>query len=115
MKMKKFSNTSSQNDIIGELTRQTCNNIENLHENSPPQCQDFNTPILNWNASVNSLEKENAMEIAQNKKKWSINGNKKIRHQEYMLRSNMIIIDCNKKNDTVIHGNVNDKETNERN
>ena len=41
MKMKKFSNTSSQNDIIGELTRQTCNNIENLHENSPPQCQDF--------------------------------------------------------------------------
>ena len=68
MKMKKFSNTSSQNDIIGELTRQTCNNIENLHENSPPQCQDFNTPVLNWNASVNSLEKENAMEIAQNKK-----------------------------------------------
>ena len=39
-----------------------------LHESSPPQCQDFNTPMLNRNASVNKLEKMIAMEIAQNKK-----------------------------------------------
>ena len=36
--LRKFSNTPSQNDIIGRLTRQPCNNLENLHESSPPQC-----------------------------------------------------------------------------
>ena len=65
--LRKLSNTPSQNDIIGRLTRQPCSNLEDLHESSP-QCQDFNTPILNRNASVNRLEKENAMKIAQNKK-----------------------------------------------
>ena len=35
-------------------------------------------------------------------------------HQEYMLNSNMVIIDCNKNKDcTVIHRNINDKEANE--
>ena len=53
---------------FGGLTREPCNNLENLHESSPPLCQDFNTPMLNRNASVNRLEKENAMKIAQNKK-----------------------------------------------
>ena len=38
--LRKFSNTPSQNGIIGELTRQTCNNLENLHDSSPPLCQD---------------------------------------------------------------------------
>ena len=56
--LKKFSNTPSQNDIMGGLPRQQCNNLENLHESSPPQCQDFDTPTLNRNASVNRLEKE---------------------------------------------------------
>ena len=64
----KFSNTPLQNDIIGGLTRQPCNNLENLHESSPPLCQDFNTARLNKDASVNRLEKENEMKIAQNKK-----------------------------------------------
>ena len=55
------------------------------------------------------------MKIPQNKK---INDQlmeiRKTSHQEYMLRSNMVITDCNKyKNDTVIHGNVNNKEKNE--
>ena len=62
--LRKFSNTPSQNDIIGGLTRQPCNNLEDLPESSP-QGQDFNTPILNKNSLVN----ENAMKIAQNKKK----------------------------------------------
>ena len=66
--LRKFSNTPSQNDIIGRLTRQPCNNLENLYESSPPQCQGFNTIMLNRNTSVNRLEKENAMRIAQNKK-----------------------------------------------
>ena len=39
MILRKFSNAPSQNDIIGGLTRQPCNNLENLHESSPPQCQ----------------------------------------------------------------------------
>ena len=66
--LRKFSNTTSQNDIIGELTKQPCNNLEDLHESSPPQCQDFNTSMFSRNASVNRLEKENAIKIAQNKK-----------------------------------------------
>ena len=65
---RKFSSTPSQNDITGGLTRQPCNNLEVLHESSPPKCQDFNTPMLKRNVSVNMLEKENAMKIAQNKK-----------------------------------------------
>ena len=65
--LRKFSNTTSQNDIIGELTKQPCNNLEDLHESSPPQ-QDFNTSMFSRNASVNRLEKENAIKIAQNKK-----------------------------------------------
>ena len=65
--LRKFSNTRSQNDINGGLTRQPCNNLEYLHESSL-QYQNFYTPILNRNASVNRLEKENAMKIAQNKK-----------------------------------------------
>ena len=64
----KLSNTSSQNDLIWGLTRQPCNNLENLHESSPTLCQDFNTPMLNRNASVNRLKKDNEMKIAQNKK-----------------------------------------------
>ena len=64
--LRKFSNTPSQSN--GGLTREPCNNLENLHESSPQQCQDFNTPILSRNASVNRLEKETAMKIAQNKK-----------------------------------------------
>ena len=62
--LRKFSNTPAQNDIIGGLTRQPCNNLEDLPESSR-QCQDFNIPILNKNALVN----ENAMKIAENKKK----------------------------------------------
>ena len=64
--LRKFSNTPSQNH--GGLTREPCNNLENLHESSPPLCQDFSTPMLSRNASVNRLEKETAMKIAQNKK-----------------------------------------------
>ena len=56
--LKKFSNIPSQNDIMGGLPRQQCNNLENLHESSPPQCQDFDTPTFNRNASVNRLENE---------------------------------------------------------
>ena len=66
--LRKFSNTPSQNNRIGGLTRELCNNLENLHESSPSLCQDFNTLMLNRNAFVNTLEKENAMKIAQNKK-----------------------------------------------
>ena len=66
--LRKFSNTPSQNDIIGGLTRQPCNNLEGLPESSP-QCQDFNTPVLNRNTLLNRLEKEKAMKIAQNIKK----------------------------------------------
>ena len=66
--LRKFSNTPSQNNSISGLTRELCNNLENLHESSPPLCQDFNTLMLNRNAFVNTLEKENAMKIAQNKK-----------------------------------------------
>ena len=65
---RKFSNIPLQNNIIDGLTKKPCNNLENLHESSPPLYQDFNTPMLNRNASVNRLEKENAMKIAQNKK-----------------------------------------------
>ena len=76
----------SQIDIIGRLTRQPCNNLDNLHESSPPQCQDFDTPILNRNASLNRLEKENTMKIVQNKK---INDQlveiRKSHHKKYML------------------------------
>ena len=36
------------------------------------------------------------------------------RHQEYMLNSNMVVIDCDKnKDDTAIHENINNKEVNE--
>ena len=39
---------------------------------------------------------------------------RKSRHQEYMLNSHMVITDGNKnKDDTVIHGNIKNKETNE--
>ena len=65
--LRKFSNTPSQNNLRG-LTRERSGNLENLHESSLPLCQDSNTPMLNRNASVNKLEKENAMKIAQNKK-----------------------------------------------
>ena len=75
----KFSNTAPQSFIIGGLTTPPCNNLENLHEGFPPQFQDFNIPMFNRNASVNRLEKENAMKITQNEKnKRSINGNKKM-------------------------------------
>ena len=73
MILRKFSNAPSQNDIIGGLTRQPCNNLENLHESSPPQCQNFNTPMLNRNASVNWLEKGNAIKITKYKKRLMIN------------------------------------------
>ena len=66
--LRKFSDTPSQNNIIDRLTRQPSNNLENLQESSPPLCQDLNTPMLNRDISVNRLEKENAMKIAQNKK-----------------------------------------------
>ena len=66
--LRKFSNTPSQNNIIGRLTRQPSNNLENLHESSPPLCQDLNTPMLNRNVSVNRLEKENAMKLPKIKK-----------------------------------------------
>ena len=113
--LRKFSNTPSQNIVIGRLTKEPCSNLENLHESSPPLAQDFNTPVLNRNASVKRLEKENAMKIGQIKK---INDQlmeiRKLRHQEYMLNSNMVITDCRKNNDdTAIHGNINNKEANE--
>ena len=39
---------------------------------------------------------------------------RKSRHQDYMLNSNMVITDCDKnKDDTAIHGNINNKEANE--
>ena len=83
--LRKFSNTPSQNDIIGGLARQPGNNLEDLPESSP-QCQDFNTPIFNRNALVNRLEKENAMKIAQTKKtKGQLMEIRKSRLQEYML------------------------------
>ena len=66
--LRKFSNTPSQNKCIGGLTRELCSNLENLHESSPPLCQDFNTPMLNRNASVSRLDDKNAMKIAQNQK-----------------------------------------------
>ena len=66
--LRKFSNTPSQNDIFSGLTRKPCNNLENVQERSPPRCQDFNTSMLNRNASVCRLEKKNAMKFAQNKK-----------------------------------------------
>ena len=84
--LRKFSNTPSQNNIITGLTIEPCNNLENLHESSPLSCQDFNSPMFSRNVSVNSLEKENVVKIAQNKK---INDQlmevKKSHHQEYML------------------------------
>ena len=112
--LRTFSNIPSQNNTIGRLTKEPSSNLENLHWSSPPLCKDFNTPMLNRNAFANRLEKENAMKIAQNKKnKWSVNGNKKTRHQEFMLNSNMVITDCHKnKDDTAIHGNINNKEAN---
>ena len=80
-----------------------------------PPCQDFNTPMLNRNASVNRLKKENAMKIAQNKKNDQLIEIRKSGHQEYMLNSNMVITDCDKnKDDTAIHGNINNKKANER-
>ena len=39
---------------------------------------------------------------------------RKSRPQEYMLNFNMLIIDSKKnKDDTIIHGNINNKEANE--
>ena len=66
--LRKFSNICLQNNIIGGLTRQLGKNLENLHESFSPLCQNFNTPMLNRNTSVNKLERENEMKIAQNKK-----------------------------------------------
>ena len=43
---KKFSNTPSQNNIIGGLTREPSSNLENLHGSFPLLCQDFNTRML---------------------------------------------------------------------
>ena len=64
--LRKFSSAPSQNIVIGGLTRQPCNNLEILHESSLPQCQDYNTPVLDRNISVNRLENENTVKIAQN-------------------------------------------------
>ena len=113
--LRKFSNICLQNNIIGGLTRQPCKNLENLHESSPPLCQNFNTLMLNRNTSVNKLERENEMKIAQNKKiNDQLMGIRNSRHQEYMLNSNMSITDCDKnKDDTAIHGTINNKEANE--
>ena len=69
--LRKFSKTLSQSNIIGWITIQPCNNLENLHERSRPLFRDFSAPMLNRNAFVNKLEKESQMKIAQNKK---ING-----------------------------------------
>ena len=71
--------------------------------------------MLNRNTSVNRLEKKNATKITQTKK---INDQlmeiRKSHHQEYMLNSNTVINECNKyKDDTVMHRNINNKETNE--
>ena len=65
---KGFSNNPSQSDIIGGLTRHPYNNLENLHESSPQKYEDFNTPMLNSNSSINRLGKENMRKIAQIKK-----------------------------------------------
>ena len=113
---RKFSNIPLQNNIIDGLTKKPCNNLENLHESSPPLYQDFNTPMLNRNASVNRLEKENAMKIAQNEKvNDQLTETRKSRHQEYMLNSHMVITNGDKnKDDTAIHGNINNKKANER-
>ena len=67
--------------------------------------------MLNRNASVNRLEKQEAMKIVQNKK---INDQfleiRKSCLREYMPNSTMVITDCNKnKDDTVIQGNINNK------
>ena len=67
--------------------------------------------MLNRNASVNRLEKQEAMKIVQNKK---INDQlleiRKSCLHEYMSNSTMVITDCNKnKDDTVIQGNINNK------
>ena len=62
--LRKFSNICLQNNIIGGLTRQLCKNLENLRESFSPLCQNFNTPMLNRNTSVNKLERENEMKIA---------------------------------------------------
>ena len=97
---------------MGGLTRELCSNLENLHESSPPLCQDFNTPMLN--SSVNRLEKENSMKIAQNKKR----NDQLMEIRKHVIKStcnsNMVITDCDKiKDDTAIHGNINNKEANE--
>lgn len=42
------------------ITKQPCNNIENLHigfQSSPTQLQYYNTPLISRNASANKLEK----------------------------------------------------------
>ena len=55
------------------------------------------------------------MKIAQNKKNDQLMEIRKSGHQEYMLNSNMVITDCDKnKDDTAIHGNINNKKANER-
>ena len=58
---------SRQSGPHGYHHQQPCNNLGNLHESSATLCQDFNTPMLSRNASVNRLEKDNEMKIAQNK------------------------------------------------
>ena len=51
-------------------------------------------------------KREHDKNCSNEKKKKIINGNKKI-------NSNIVITDCNKnKDNTVIHGNINNKETN---
>ena len=68
---KNFSNAVLQNDIVGVLPRQPYSNLDNLHislRNSPSQCQDYNTEILNRNTSANKIEKENSTRIALNKR-----------------------------------------------
>ena len=60
------------------------------------------------------MKKENAMKIAQNKKNDQLIEIRKSGHQEYMLNSKMVITDCDKnKDDTAIHGNINNKKANE--
>ena len=63
--LRKFSSSPSQNNIIGGLTIEPCNNLEDLHENSPPQCQDQYPNAQE--ECLNRLEKENAIKILQNK------------------------------------------------
>ena len=65
--LRKFSNTPSQNNI-GGLTKEPCNNLENLYESFPPLSQDFNTPMLNKNACVNRLEKKTQLKLLKMKK-----------------------------------------------